>query len=457
MFSKLKLLSPELTGQRRDHVLKILNSGLEAANPRKSIHKHVKRNGSVIAIGLNQYDLFSYKKILVLGIGKAVLEMARGLLDIIGDNKIEGVLVAKHIDQNVDDLVSLGINVFLGDHPVPSERSVNAAQEIIQMAAQATDEDLVICLVSGGGSSLVCMPKDSISLHDIQLVTGLLLSCGADIDEINIVRKRLDRIKGGGLAKLAAPAEIVALIMSDVIGSDPAVIASGPTVVMKNKGDDPADKIIRKYNLVDRIPESVQVMLNGDTVEYSYDEGSDPIQVQNVIISNNYIAAKAAAKMAEREGFNTMFVSSYLRGEASQVGRMLAGILCQIAESDDPIQRPACLIFGGETTVTMKGDGKGGRNLELALGSVMDVQHLQDVALVTLATDGEDGVTDAAGALVTGQTRNRGRLFDLDEIDYLRRNDSYHYFKRMNNLITCGSTGTNVNDLVFLFAFTQPI
>jgi glycerate 2-kinase len=455
----MNILSPELSDQNRSVVLKILNSALEAAHPRKSIHRYVKRNGSHITIGQQVYVLSQYRKIIVVGIGKAVLEMARGLTDIIGKEISEGILVTKHIDPNIDDFYLYGIKIFSGDHPIPSERSVVAAHEIMRIVEQATAEDLVICLISGGGSALVTLPEESISLHDMQQVTEMLLKCGSDINEVNHVRKKLDRIKGGGLALQAAPAKVVALILSDVIGSDPAIIASGPTVVAGNQNDDPVPSIIKKYNLEDRLPDSVRKLLAGGFGKHSraVNIESQSAQVYNVIISNNYIAAKASTLMAEREGYNSMLVSTYLRGEARHVGRMLAGILSQVAETGDPIQRPACLVFGGETTVTLKGDGKGGRNLELALGSVMDIKDLVDVALITFATDGEDGVTDAAGALVTGETRNRGELLGLDENEYLHRNDSFHYFKALGNIISCGPTGTNVNDLVFLFAFTKTI
>jgi glycerate 2-kinase len=457
MSANLALISSELTGHNKDLVLRILNSALEAVQPRKSIHGHVKRTDSMITIGSNSYDLENYRKIFVVGIGKAVLEMGRGLIDIIGDEISQGILVAKHIDQNIDDLVLHGMKVLIGGHPVPSERSVSAAQEIMQLLDQTTAEDLVICLISGGGSALVSLPAESISLYDLQLVTELLLVCGADICEINLIRKKLDRIKGGGLALQAAPSGVVALILSDVIGSDPAVIASGPTFVHAENANISIANIFTKYNLTNRLPDAVRILLNqemnGDTVSKGL-KGKN-IQVRNEIIANNYSAARTGAEAAASAGFNSMLVSTYMRGEASQVGRVMAGILCQMAESGDPIQRPACLVFGGETTVTLKGDGKGGRNLELALGSVLDVQGLLDIALVTLATDGEDRITGTAGALVTGQTRYRGQLMGLDENDYLRRNDSYHYFEKLGNLIQCKPTGTNVNDLVFLFAFAQ--
>jgi hydroxypyruvate reductase len=320
--------------------------------------------------------------------------------------------------------------------------------------------DLVICLISGGASALLTMPVTGVSLADLQALTSLLLACGANINEINTLRKHLDQVKGGQLARLAQPARVASLILSDVVGSPLDVIGSGPSVPDSSSFAD-AYAVLERYGLLGKAPVSIVKYLQrgcqGGAPETP--KPDDPLfdRVQNVIIGSNQQAADAALQEALAEGFSAMLLTTYLQGEARQAGRWLAAIARQIASNGQPLQPPACLVVGGETTVTILGDGQGGRNQEMALGAVEDLANLPGAVLVTLATDGGDGPTDAAGAVVTGETLQRALQLGLRPGDYLRRNDAYHFFQGLGDLLVTGPTGTNVNDLAFLFVIKPQI
>jgi hydroxypyruvate reductase len=324
------------------------------------------------------------------------------------------------------------------------------------LLADVNEDDLVICLISGGGSALLVSPVPGISLSELQVLTKVLLAGGASIDEINTLRKHLEQLKGGGLARLACPASLITLILSDVVGDPLDVIASGPTVPDPTTFAD-AWNILERYNLVDRIPSPlVHHLQNGCRGKLpDTPKPGDPLfnKIQNVIIGNNRQAAVAAIHQAEVEGLNCMLLTTYLQGEARQAGRFLAAIARQVVESGAPIPRPACIVAGGETTVTLIGDGLGGRNQELALAAVSDLAGQDQIALIALATDGGDGPTDAAGAIVTGRTLERARAIGLEPAHFLANNDAYHFFDPLGDLIRTGPTQTNVTDLAFLFAF----
>jgi hydroxypyruvate reductase len=333
---------------------------------------------------------------------------------------------------------------------------VDSTRGLVEFLQDSQETDLLFCLISGGGSALMTLPVEGVTLEDLQTLTRLLLACGADIGEINTLRKHLDRIKGGGLARLAAPARIVTLILSDVIGSPLEVIASGPTVADSTTFAN-ALSILAKYRIMERVPERIlSVLRRGAAGEIAETlKPGDPLltRVSDQIVASNPQAAEQALAQARQEGFHTLLLTTFLQGEAAQVGTVLASILRQIDASGHPLPRPACIIAGGETTVTLHGKGLGGRNQELALGAAFLLSGLPQVVLVTLGTDGEDGPTNAAGASVTGETLRRARAFGLDPLDSLRENDSYHYFEALGDLVITGPTGTNVNDLAFLFAF----
>lgn len=403
--------------------------------------------GAAVRNYLRENPLPGAKRVFAFGLGKAACAMTSALAD--STEVIEGLVVTKHT--SVLSPVEGRINVLEGNHPVPGMESVNAGQAALKFVSQLGPDDLLVCLISGGGSALMAAPR--IPLEDLQSLTSALLACGARIDEINTLRRHLDQLKGGGLARASNGAQIVGLILSDVVNDSIEAIASGPTAPDPMTNAD-ALSIIEKYDLKDKIPAAVISSL------YETPKPNDPTfeRVQNKIIASNSIALHAAQSGAQAEGFETKIFRTDLQGEASQVGREIA---LQLKESMQTMQRPFCLLAGGETTVTLqrgsgqalKGEGKGGRNQELALGAVDALAGLRDVILISLATDGEDGPTDAAGAVVTGESAQRAKRLGMSAADYLSRNDAYVFFAALDDLIHIGPSGTNVNDLTLCFAF----
>ena len=444
-----------LSAERRADMQRVVLAALAAADPAQAILQALELKDGTLVVGEKHYDLAAFGRVKVVGAGKAAQAMALGLYQLLGERVAGGVLVTKHISPEQSGLPE-SLSVLAGGHPVPTEASVSSTVRLVHFLADSAADDLVICLISGGGSALMTWPQEGVSLADLQELTRLLLASGANITEINTLRKHLDRVKGGGLARIAAPAQVITLILSDVIGSPLDVIASGPTVADSSTFAQ-AYAILEKYNLLQKTPASIRAVLQqgmaGDLPETL--KANDPLlnNVVNQVIASNLQAAQAGLEQARSASFHTMLLTTYLQGEAAQVGSVLASLLKQIESSDQPLPRPACLVAGGETTVTLRGDGLGGRNQELALGAAFLLEGMADAALLTLGTDGEDGPTDAAGALVTGETLARARQMGLNPLDYLQRNDSYHFFQALNDLLVTGPTGTNVNDLVFLFAF----
>jgi hydroxypyruvate reductase len=376
-----------------------------------------------------------------MAFGKASMPMSLALMEIFGERFHQGWVVPKHASAFSDSRLI----IIPGGHPLPDETSLHAGEMLLEAAESFTDKDLVFCLISGGGSALITAPYVGVSLADMREMTRQLLACGARIDEINALRRHLDRIKGGGLAKKISPATVVSLILSDVVNSPLEAIASGPTA------PDPSTmqevwQILEKYNLTGKIPlnivshfkKNIETPKPGDALFSS---------VANILVGSNEIAAQAAAEKAHQLGFETKILGNDWQGEAREVAKTLT------QKFTTSTKTPLCMIAGGETTVTLKGSGKGGRNLELALAAVPFLDGLPDVMLVSLATDGEDGPTDAAGAVVTGETANKAKELDLNPEDYLKNNDSYHFFEELGDLLKPGPTGTNVNDLTFMFWF----
>ena len=417
--------------------------------------RSLRREGNRLVIGGQAYDLNTFHRVLVVGAGKAGAPMAQAVANLLGDRLSGGLVIVK--DGHTCGLQAVGpIELAEASHPLPDERGVAATQRLVELVRDARAGDLVVCVISGGGSALMVAPAPGISLSDLQALTSALLACGATIDEINALRKHLDVVKGGGLARLAAPASLLTLILSDVVGDALDVIASGPTVPDHSTFAQ-AWQSLERYTLSGQVPATVtghlRRGLRGEIPETP--KTGDPVfaSVQNVIIGNNLQAAQAALAQARQAGFNTLLLTSHLQGEARQVGQFLAAIARQVAASGEPVGRPACIIAGGETTVTLRGKGKGGRNQELVLGAVKGLAGLQDVVLVSLATDGGDGPTDAAGAVITGQTLERARQAGLDPETFLANNDSYRFFDALGDLLRPGPTQTNVNDLAVIFAF----
>jgi hydroxypyruvate reductase len=321
-------------------------------------------------------------------------------------------------------------------HPVPDQRGVAGARRIAQIASQAGPDDLVICLISGGASALLPLPAPSITLVQKQKITRSLLACGASIHEINCVRKHISAIKGGQLARLAYPATLLTLILSDVVGDDLDVIGSGPTVPDRSAIAD-ARAILSKYGIPNQL-HMEETPKPGDKVFQ---------KTRNVILGSNALAVDAAAMEASRLGFNSLVLSTSLVGEAREVARVHAAIAREIQVAGRPVRVPACVISGGETTVTIRGKGLGGRNQEFALAAAIDIAGLGDTVILSAGTDGTDGPTDAAGAIADGETLARAQALGLDASAYLMNNDSYHFFKATGDLIQTGPTGTNVADI----------
>ncbi len=406
-------------------IARILAAALDAVEPGRLTEEYLERN-----------PLPDHDRLYILGIGKAAEPMVLAAIKQLPD--FAGALV---ITKHATCTPPARVEIMEAGHPVPDARSVMAGRAALDLAARLTERDLLLCLVSGGGSALTVSPRTGIGLRDIQLLTTALLNAGAGIEDVNTLRRHLDGFKGGGLARITK-ARVLSLLLSDVIGDRLEAIASGPTAPDPTSGAD-ALAILGAYGI--QAPPNVYALLS--TQRFSGDLPSS--QVANVVIGSNDMAAQAARKQAETEGFHARVLRTDLQGEARELGTRLAGRLKADA-ADDP--RPFCLIAGGESTVTVQGDGKGGRNQELALGAVETLADIQNLMLISLATDGDDGPTDAAGAVITSETAARARAAHLDIDDYLARNDSYHFFEALGDLLKPGYSGTNVNDLAFLLA-----
>ncbi len=437
-------------------VERVIRASLDAVDPYQAVRRVLDQQDGQLFVEDAAYDLKTIERLLVVSIGKAGGLMAKAAADALGNKLAAGIVVQKmDIAQTALDLPE-NIQVLKGDHPVPGEGSLAAGAAVLAFLESCSPRDLVIFLISGGGSALVTHPHAGISLNDLQDVTRSLLACGAQVDEINTIRKHLDGVKGGGLAGKAYPARMVTLVLSDVVGNPLDMIASGPTVADPTTYGD-AKLILEKYQLWGKIPASISAVLQtglaGVLPETRKPGDACFAHAQVLIVGSNYQAACAGLAAAQAEGMQAHILTTYLQGDAFNAGRFLGSLLRQISETGQPFPRPVCLIAGGETTVVVQGDGLGGRNLEVALGAVAELDGLERVALVTLATDGEDGPTDAAGAVVTGQTLQQGLGKGLKVEACRVASDSYRYFEVLEALIKIGSTGTNVNDLAFLFAF----
>jgi glycerate 2-kinase len=405
--------------------------------------RHVTVDEGALIAGGRRYRLSAFQNIYVIGAGKASAQMARAVERLLGVRIGGGEINVK--DGHGAKLRRIRINEC--GHPVPDRRGVAGARRIAQIASQAGPHDLIVCLISGGASALLPLPAPPITLAEKQQTTRLLLHCGASIHEINGVRKHISRIKGGQLARLAYPATLLTLILSDVIGDDLDVIGSGPTVPDRSTFAE-ARAIFEKYGIWNKLPVSVRERFR-DFAEETPKPGDKIFEkTRNVIVGSNALAIDAAAEEARRLGFHTLVLSTFVEGEAREVARVHAAIAKEIQSSGRPVPRPACLISGGETTVTVRGRGLGGRNQEFALAAAIDIAGFGDNMLILSAgTDGTDGPTDAAGAIADSTTLERAQALGLDAAAFLRSNDSYHFFEATADLIKTGPTGTNVADL----------
>ncbi|MBN2515068.1 MAG: glycerate kinase [Deltaproteobacteria bacterium] len=434
---------------RRD-AREIFNAGLKAADPNQAVNRSVKVDAQgVLTVNDRAYELEHYNRILVVGAGKASAPMAAALEDLLGSQITEGTITTKYghgLPLRVITLTEAG-------HPVPDKKGYAGTEHILKLLERADEHTLVFCLISGGGSALMPLPVSGLTLEDKQKTTQALLECGATIHEINTIRKHISAVKGGKLAKAAYPGTLVTLILSDVIGDDLDVIASGPTVPDRSTYAD-CMEIINKYDLVDKVPPVVSTYIERGCsgIESETPKPGDPIfdKTQAVIIGSAGLSMSAAKSKADTLGYNALILSSFIEGETRDVAGVHTAIIKEILKSGNPVNKPACIISGGETTVTIHGSGLGGRNMEFVLAAAIEINGLDDILVLSGGTDGTDGPTDAAGAYAEGSTVKRALEQGLSAREYLRNNDSYHFFEALGDLVKTGPTMTNVMDLRIL-------
>ncbi len=433
----------------RGRMLAILEAALAAVRPDQAVKAQLRRRGDRLLVGDQTIDLAGCERIFVVGAGKAGAPMAQAVEDLLGSRISAGLVVVKEGHGGPTKRIELAE----AGHPAPTEAGLAAGKRVLALAQQANAHDLVIVLLSGGGSALL-EATARIDLADLQAMTAALLACGATINEINCLRKHMSLLKGGQLAQAAAPARLVTLVLSDVVGSPLDVIASGPTVADTTTWFD-AWAIVEKYDLPARLPQAVLTRLRAGVAGSLPDTpkvGDSAFARSHVIVvGDNRVAAQAAVRQAEALGYNSLLLSTFIEGEASQVALVAAALAKEILAGSGPLPPPACLVLGGETTVTLSTSarvGTGGRNQELGLAAALVLQGVAGVTLAALATDGSDGPTDSAGAMVDGGTVRRGVALGRSAADALRCHDAYPFLQASGDLLRSGPTQTNVNDLI---------
>ncbi|MDZ7334172.1 MAG: glycerate kinase [candidate division KSB1 bacterium] len=442
-------MDADLRAMRSD-ALEIFQTGLRAVDPVNAVKRFLKKQDHRIFVKDVEYDLRDYEGVYLIGFGKAGASMGRAVEEVLGDTLKQGIVTVKygHLDR-----VSPKIKIYEAGHPVPDKAGLDAAKEMVDFLSQRSAKDLVIAVISGGGSALLPLPAEGISLSEKQEMTRLLLACGADIKEINAIRKHISQVKGGQLARLAQPATLVTLILSDVIGDPLDSIASGPTAPDQSTFSD-CWAILQKYNLHGKVPAAVERHIQNGLEGLLPDtpKSGDPIfsRTQNVIVASNWEAVAAARARAQQLGYHTLILSTFVEGETKDVARVHAAIAKEVHKTGNPIKKPCCIISGGETTVTIHGNGLGGRNQEFVLAAAMDLAGMENTVVLSAGTDGSDGPTDAAGAIADGQTIARANQLQLKALQFLQNNDSYHFFEPLGDLIKTGPTNTNVMDIRIL-------
>ena len=418
--------------------LEALEAGIEATLPETVLERTVNVEGDTLLIDGREYDLSAYDRLVVLGGGKAAGGVARALEDAL---EVDDGVVVTTAGATCDR-----IEVREGDHPTPSERNVTETERVLECARESDGDTLLLAVVTGGASALWAAPADSLTLSDLQATTEALLESGASIDEVNAVRKHCSAIKGGRLARVGAPATVVTLAISDVVGDDPSVIGSGPTVPDPSTFAD-ALAVLEDYDLRGRVPEAVLERLEaGRAGDLKETPGKDDPAFDRVdwhLLANGRTAIEAACEVAGERGYETAVLSSRVRGEAREAGRFHAAVAEEILEAGDPVSPPAVVLSGGEVTVTVRGDGVGGPNQELALAAALEfAEEDTDAVLASVDTDGIDGSTDACGAIVDGEFGDPGEARRA-----LEDNDAYSALEKAGAILETGYTGTNVNDL----------
>lgn len=435
----------KLDSMRQDAAI-IFNSALGAVNAFSAVKKHCCLDKNTFYIDQFAVNLSQYNNIYVIGAGKAAGNMGAAIEEILSSKITDGLINVKYNHT----VVLKTIKLVEAGHPVPDENGRTGALQILHLVEKAKKNDLIICLISGGGSALLPLPTPPLTLTDKQKTIRTLLSCGASINEINALRKHMSLLKGGRLAEKAWPATLITLIVSDVVGNPLDVIASGPTVGDPSTFHDGMD-IIRKYDIINRIPASVtkhfQKGVAGKINDTPHPGAPIFDKTFNLIIGSNIEALAAASEMSKSLGYNTVILSSMIEGDTREAAHFHTAIGKEIRKSGNPVPPPACVLSGGETTVIIKGEGKGGRNQEFSLTAALDIAGDERIVILSGGTDGTDGPTDAAGAVVDSQTVKRALDSGLNPVHFLENNDSYHFFQKTGDLLVTGATGTNVMDL----------
>jgi len=431
------------TSKLREDALAILSASLAAANANAAVKRRL------IA---SNFRLRAIDRVFLIAIGKAAPQMAEAVEEKLGERLTRGLIVTKH---GHAAFYSGHCEVMEAGHPVPDEHSLRAGRTVLALIDDLTAKDLLIAAISGGASALLCAPVEGVTLAGKRRTTDLLLRAGADIYELNSVRKHLSLLKGGNLAARAYPAAVLSLLLSDVVGDPLDVIGSGLTAPDTSTFDQ-ALRTLENRGVLSEVPREVKEHLErgarGEVSETPKPGDGLFENVSNFVVGSSRQALEAAAEEAKHRGYRPIILSSRIQGEAREAARVHADILWEAITSGHPLHPPACILSGGETTVTVRGGGKGGRNQEFALAAAIALQGAQNVMMLCAGTDGSDGPTDAAGAIVTGDTVARAEKLGYRAQDYLARNDSYHFFEALGDLVKTGPTGTNVMDVNIMLA-----
>ena len=445
----------DLLQKTREDAIAIFKAGLRAVAPDTAIARFCSRSGDVLTIGDRSYQLTNYANVYLVGAGKATAPMAAAMEKLVGDHLTDGVITVKYghtapLEQ---------VRTIEAGHPVPDQNGETGSERILSLAEKAAENDLLLCMISGGGSALLPRAVPGVTLSDKQETTRILLACGATIHEINTLRKHLSMIKGGNLAVTGAPATVVSLLLSDVVGDDLDVIGSGPTVPDGSTFKDCA-AIVEKYGIADQLPTPVTDHLSkglaGEAKETPKANHPAFQKTTNIVIGSNMEALLAARQEALQRNYRTLILSSTIEGETADVAHLHGAVAREVLQTGHPIKPPACILSGGETTVTLKGQGKGGRNQEFALCAAGAIAGKAPVVMLSGGTDGNDGPTDAAGAIIDNTTLTRAVAEHLQIEEYQANNDAYHFFKPLNDLLITGPTNTNVMDVRIILIPASP-
>jgi glycerate 2-kinase len=427
--------------EMRTHAEAIFDVAVRAVDPEEAIRSHLAFENDLLQIGGVRISLTRYRRVLGVGAGKADAPMAKAL-----ERLSAGLIVVK--EGHALPLATIAVQE--AGHPVPDARGVQGTEKILALVDNAGEQDLIFCVISGGGSALLVAPAEGVTLPDKQEVTRLLLACGATIHEINAVRKHLSRVKGGELARRAYPATVVSLMLSDVVGDDLDVIASGPTIPDSSTFVR-AKEVLERYRIWDRVPTSVRRRLEQgirDEIPETPKAGDKVFErCHYQLVGTNLQALTAAGEKAATLGYRVLILSAGIEGETREIAKAHAAIAKEVVRSENPIPPPACILSGGETTVTLQGDGKGGRNQEFVLAAALALNKEHHIVVLSGGTDGNDGPTNAAGAVADEETLPRAYAAGLDPSRHLAQNDAYPFFAALGDLLITGPTRTNVMDV----------